>query len=262
MNVVNDATRLLILKLFCRDSCIADIADITDCSTNTVRSYLARFGEALGDAHNTHVKGVKPSRLEVDELWSYVYVKRDSRLHKRDRNQSLGPRKRQPPSQRGEFYTWTAFDPDSKLLIAHKTGKRRYSAGLALMNDLRKRVVGCPMITTDAYPAYEGLIDHTFGLDVDHVILKKEIVPWRNPKTGERGTKSFKIEKYTRRYSSADLSSASTSHIERMNATIRNFNPRFTRQTYKFSKRFENHLLRVRHCRLLLQFRQTSSWPA
>lgn len=152
-----------------------------------------------------------------------------------------GPRKRLPPPKRGAFFTWTALDPDSKLLISYHTGDRGFDTGLEFFKDLRSRVSGKPMITTDAYHAYPDLIERTFG-DAPHVMLHKEIKSWRDPKTGETGNKLISIRKEVRRYSKVDLRLASTSHVERMNATIRNFNTRFTRQTYKFSKRFANHL--------------------
>lgn len=241
MNVLERDKQLLILKLICRDNGIADIAEITDCSTTTVRHYLAYFGEAFCAAHDRLVRVIKPTRIEADELWSYVYTKRERNLRKRDWNVSEGPRRNFPPAERGAFFTWTALDPDSKLLISYHTGDRGFDTGLEFFKDLRSRVPGRPMITTDAYHAYPDLIERTFG-DVDHVMLQKRIKSWRDPRTGESGNKLISITKETRGYSKVDLRLASTSHVERMNATIRNFNTRFTRQGYKFSKRFANHL--------------------
>ena len=242
MNVLDRDRQRLILKLMCSHSGINDIVRVTECSPNTVRRQLARMGEALTAAHDRLVRGISPTRLELDELWEFVYTKRDKNLAKRDKNAKLGPRKRRPPTDRGEYYTWTALDPDSKLLVSYHTGDRSSVTALAFMNDLNLRVTGRPLISTDGYSAYTDTIQRSFGADVDHVVMQKEIKTWRNPETGDRGSVLVELKKVPQNQSRVDLSLASTSKVERMNATIRNFNSRFTRQSYRFSKKLENHL--------------------
>lgn len=106
MNTLPRETRLLILKLICRNNGINDIVDITGCAPNTVRAQLARMGEACMALHDRLVRGVSPARIELDEMWSYIYVKRERNLQKRDRNKHLGERRRQAPAERGPRYTW------------------------------------------------------------------------------------------------------------------------------------------------------------
>jgi IS1 family transposase len=241
MNCLPRETRLLILKLICRHNGINDIADITGCMPNTVMAQLARMGEAAAAIHDRLVCGARPARLELDELWSYCYCKRESRLRKRDRNTDLGPRKRHPPLDRGERYTWVALDPDSKAALSFFTGDRGAESAHAFLTDLHYRVMSRPLITTDGHLAYREAIQRTFGADADHVVLEKELRSWFNRETGEKTTALVKLEKVLQSQSGIDVGPASTSHIERMNATIRNFDSRFTRQTYRFSKKLENH---------------------
>jgi hypothetical protein len=73
-------------------------------------------------------------------------------------------------------------------------------------------------------------------------VLKKEFKKWWNPQTGESGNVLTAVEKTAQNQSRVDISLASTSLVERLNASIRNSISRFTRQTYKFSKRLENHI--------------------
>lgn len=241
MNILPREKRLLILKLTCRHSGINDIVDITGCSPNTVRAQIVRMGQACAGLHDQLVRTLRPARIELDELWSYVYTKRERNLQKRDRNTHLGPRRRQPPAERGQRYTWIGFDPDSKVVVAYYTGQRTESCAHAFVTDLSRRVVNRPMICTDAFTAYPNAIQRSFGADVDHVVMQKKFKAWFDPHTGEKGTRLVGLEKLPQNQSKADVTLASTSHVERMNANIRNFNSRFTRQSYRFSKKWENH---------------------
>ncbi len=110
------------------------------------------------------------------------------------------------------------------------------------MVDLNSRVVGRTLITTDGYKFYPDAIQVTFGDTANHVVLEKEIESWRNPETGERGTRVRSFEKFPQTSNPIDLKLASTSLVERLNGSIRNFFSHFTRQTYKFSKRLESHV--------------------
>lgn len=242
MNTLSRETRLLILKLICRHCGINDIVDITGCSPTTVRAQLVRMGEAAAAIHDRSVRGVRPARLELDELWSYCYCKRDRNLRKRDLNPHLGPRVRPVPLNRGERYTWVALDPDSKAVLSFHTGSRGAVDAAKFLCDLDNRVVSKPLITTDGHLAYLDAVQQTFGADTDHVVLEKAFRTWFNRETGERSTKLIKLEKRLHGGTQTDLAPASTSHIERFNATIRNFDSRFTRQTYRFSKKLENHV--------------------
>lgn len=235
MNCLKREDQRQILKLMCRHSGINDIVDFTGHSPNTIRRQLARFGEGLASAHDRLIRNVKASRIEVDEHWAFVYAKRD-------RNLSRGPRKRQPPLDRGSYYTWVGLDPDTRLLISQYTGDRGFSTGLTFFVDLRSRVVGRPLISSDAHVTYPDAIQRSFGADMDHVVMHKEFKGWFDKKTGEKANYLVGLRKEAQNQSKVDVSLASTSLVERYNASVRNFNSRFTRQSYRFSKKLENHL--------------------
>ena len=104
MRVLNRNQQRQILMLMCRSNGVGDIVEITGHSPNTVRRYLARFGEACAAIHDCDVRGLRIRRAEVDEIWSYVYAKEEARVSK-DQN------KRPPPPDLGAFWTWVAIDP-------------------------------------------------------------------------------------------------------------------------------------------------------
>jgi IS1 family transposase len=213
---------------------IRDIAELTDHSQTTIRRYLARFGEALTASHDRLVRGISPVRIQADELWSYVYAKRG-------RNINVENRKRSMPANFGAVYTWVAFDPDSKLVISWQIGDRGEKACASIMADLNSRIEGHVLISTDGHVVYENSISTVFGDLATHVKMEKEIKSWWNPETGEKGSRVSQMEKIHVSGKPVDLALASTSLIERLNASIRNYTSRFTRQTYCFSKKLENH---------------------
>ena len=235
MNQLSRNDQRAILNLMCRGNGIADIADFTGHSTTTVRRHLELFGEALIASHDRLVRGIRPTRIEADELWSYVYAKRE-------KNVSRAPRKRPAPLERGAFWTWVALDPDSKLMLSWHVGNRDEFTGLTFLADLYARVEGKVLITTDGLPFYKEGIRKIFGTTAKHVVVQKNIESWRNPETGERGTRVIEFTKKAQTRGRVNLELASTSLVERLNASIRNFSPRFTRQTYKFSKKLSNHI--------------------
>jgi IS1 family transposase len=198
--------------------------------------------------HDQLVRGVRPTRLELDELWSYVYAKRERNLQKRERALQLGPRKRQAPLNRGQRYTWIALDPDSRAVVSYYTAYRDADSALAFTNDLNLRVVSKPMISSDAYPGYADALQRSFGTGMDHVVMHKRFKQWFNPETGETGKRLVGLEKIPQNQSKVSTELASTSHVERMNANIRHYNARFTRQTYRFSKKLENHVHALAIC--------------
>ena len=236
MNVLSRDSQRMILKLMCRSSGIGDIVEITGHSPNTVRRCLARFGEALAAVHDRWVRGIAPTRLQLDEIWAFVYARRESRI-------SVSPlRKRAPPADYGEYYTWTAFDPDSKLFVSYHTGNRGSESGIVMLTDLNSRVVSRPMISTDGFQAYGDLIQRSFGADMDHVVMEKVFAGKHVPRTGETTKYLIGLNKVPQNQSKVDVTLASTSLVERLNASIRNYTARMTRRTYKFSKKLENHI--------------------
>jgi hypothetical protein len=73
----------------------------------------------------------------------------------------------------GDIWTWTAFDADNKLTISWVVGKRDAGYALALMDDVRERLVNRVQLTTDGHAAYLGTVEEAFGADIDFAQLVK-----------------------------------------------------------------------------------------
>lgn len=231
VNVLPREKQRLLLRCFCRGCGIADAAEIAEISTTTARRYLERFGVAFADMHDRRVRGLHSARLQVDEIWSYVYAKAETVREMPN-----------PPEGAGDVYTWTALDPDTKLFVSWLSGGRGEEYAIPFLADVRMRVAGRPLITTDAHGPYPKAVEINFGSNVDHVVIRKALRSQWDRETGVRKTTVLAMHKEAQNQSKVDLDLASTSLAERHHGTMRNFMSRFTRQTYEFSKKFQNHL--------------------
>ena len=112
--------------------------------------------------HDEHVRGVTARRIQCDEIWSFVYSKQ--------KNVATAKRK---DLAYGDAWTWTAIDADSKLIISYLVGGRDSDYAIALMDDLRARLVNRVQLTTDGHRAYLEAIEGAFGGDIDYAMLIK-----------------------------------------------------------------------------------------
>ena len=75
MNKLPSAKRTLILQMLCEGSSMRSIARTVDVSINTVSKLLVDAGKACAAFHDEKVRGVKASRVQCDEIWSFTYAK-------------------------------------------------------------------------------------------------------------------------------------------------------------------------------------------
>ena len=79
--------------------------------------------------HDANVRDVEAKRVQVDEIWSFVYSKQ----------KNVATAKAAPEGD-GDTWTWTAIDADSKLILSYLIGGRDSEYAIAFMDDLRSRL--------------------------------------------------------------------------------------------------------------------------
>lgn len=232
MNKLPLAKRAQILSMLCEGSSMRAITRITGVSLNTVTKLLIDAGKACAAYHDEHVRGVKATRIQCDEIWAFCYSKQKNVADAKA-----------PPAGAGDVWTWTALEAQSKLIVSYLVGGRDGEYAMVLMDDLRGRLMNRVQLTTDGHKAYLQAVEDAFGADIDYAQLVKLYgEPPASPEAAKRyspsecvGTRKEKIT------GNPDPEHISTSYVERSNLSIRMHMRRFTRLTNAHSKKFENH---------------------
>src|SRR6266540_1094632 len=137
-NVLKPAKRAAIVSALVEGNSIRATARMVGVSKDTVIKLAGDLGSACAAYQHDTLRNLSCKRIQVDEIWSFVYAKAKN-----------VPRERVGQFGFGDVWTFTAIDADSKLCVSWMLGTRDAGTATEFIQDVAGRLSNRVQITTD-----------------------------------------------------------------------------------------------------------------
>jgi hypothetical protein len=137
------AKKVQIINMLVEGRSLRAASRISGCSINIVTKLLVDTGKACQNFHDETVHGLNSTRIEADEIWSFVYSKQKN--VENDVADVEGA---------GDVWTWTAIDADSNMIVSYFVGERDAETAYTFICDVKSRLRNRVQLTTDGHKAY------------------------------------------------------------------------------------------------------------
>jgi hypothetical protein len=162
MNKLNQTNQSQVIAALVEGNSINSIVRMTGVSKVTILKLLKDVGIACADYQDRTLRGLKCKRMQVDEIWQFVYA--------REKNV---PAEKKGKFGYGDVWTWVAIDADTKLVPAFMTGNRDVKSATMFINDLASRLASRVQLTSDGLKVDLEAVEGAFGSEIDSAQLIK-----------------------------------------------------------------------------------------
>src|ERR1700690_1288262 len=138
MNKLDNAKRAQVVAALVEGNSIRSTVRMTGVAKNTIAKLLVELGAACAEYLNETLVNLNCRRVQVDEIWSFVYAKQKN-VTKEIAEARIA----------GDVWTWVAIDADSKLVCSWFVGQRDAGCATEFIQDLEKRLASRIQLTSD-----------------------------------------------------------------------------------------------------------------
>ena len=147
MNKLSTQDSVQILNALSEGIGINAASRITGKSKNTILKLLADAGAACAQYQDSAMRNLTIKKVQVDEIWSFVGAK-----------QANVQANNEAHADYGDCYTFTAIDPEIKLMPCWLVGTRTKACAFDFMADLAPRLANRVQLLSDGFLAHPNTV--------------------------------------------------------------------------------------------------------